>query len=78
MNTARSFGPAAVTGFPYSKHWVVSDNPCDDSLHEADRLDSIGSSRLWDLFLGPPFILCSNSEHQVDGFLVNALIGDFF
>ena len=29
MNTARSFGPAAVTGFPYPKHWVVS---CD--LHQ--------------------------------------------
>lgn len=24
MNTARSFGPAAVTGFKYPKHWVVS------------------------------------------------------
>ena len=24
MNTARSFGPAVVTGFPDSKHWVVS------------------------------------------------------
>lgn len=24
MNTARSFGPAVVTGFPYSSHWIVS------------------------------------------------------
>lgn len=24
MNVARSFGPAVVTGFPYSTHWVVS------------------------------------------------------
>lgn len=22
MNTARAFGPAAVTGFPYTHHWV--------------------------------------------------------
>lgn len=26
MNTARAFGPAAVTGFHYPKHWVVSVN----------------------------------------------------
>ena len=24
MNTARSFGPAAVTGFPFSSQWIVS------------------------------------------------------
>lgn len=24
MNTARSFGPAAITGFAYRQHWVVS------------------------------------------------------
>ena len=24
MNTARSFGPAAVTGFPHSSQWIVS------------------------------------------------------
>lgn len=23
MNTARAFGPAAVTGFPFSSQWVV-------------------------------------------------------
>ena len=23
MNSARSFGPAVVTGFPYHSHWVV-------------------------------------------------------
>jgi aquaporin related protein len=23
MNTARAFGPAAVTGFKYGTHWVV-------------------------------------------------------
>ena len=23
MNTARAFGPAVVTGFPYGTHWVV-------------------------------------------------------
>lgn len=24
MNSARSFGPAAVTGFPDTNHWIVS------------------------------------------------------
>ena len=24
MNTARAFGPAAVSGFPNDNHWIVS------------------------------------------------------
>ena len=30
-NTARAFGPAAVTGFPHGSHWVVRETLC--SLH---------------------------------------------
>ena len=32
MNTARSFGPAAVTGFPFSSQWIVSLNSCHPSF----------------------------------------------
>lgn len=27
MNTARAFGPAVVTGFPFGTHWVVRAYP---------------------------------------------------
>lgn len=29
MNTARAFGPAAVSGFPHDSHWIVSPAPRD-------------------------------------------------
>ncbi len=36
MNTARSFGPAVVTGFPYRSHWVVrSANFCNFDIAAA-------------------------------------------
>jgi len=68
MHTARSFGPAAVTGFPYSKHWVVSgyfrENCC--ALSDEDPLYSIGSGRSWALFSAQDSIHSSNSESQTD------------
>ena len=46
MNTARAFGPAVVTGFPYSNHWIVSFTSC-----PFDPVDNcIASDKYW---LGP-------------------------
>ncbi|KIM85041.1 hypothetical protein PILCRDRAFT_779689 [Piloderma croceum F 1598] len=47
MNTARSFGPAAVTGFPYPKHWVYWVGPCLGSFLGAGFYSIFKHYRYW-------------------------------
>jgi len=47
MNTARSFGPAAVTGFPYSEHWVYWVGPFLGSLLGAGFYSLLIHYRYW-------------------------------
>jgi aquaporin related protein len=49
MNTARSFGPAAVTGFPYSKHWVYWVGPFLGSFLGATFYSLLKHYRYWTL-----------------------------
>jgi aquaporin related protein len=49
MNTARAFGPAAVTGFPYSKHWVYWVGPFLGSLLGAGFYSLLKHYRYWRL-----------------------------
>lgn len=46
MNTARSFGPAVVTGFPYGTQWVVR-TFFSASYGCADFVEVLGWSRPW-------------------------------
>jgi len=49
MNTARSFGPAAVTGFPYPKHWVYWVGPFLGSILGAGFYSLLKHYRYWKL-----------------------------
>ncbi|KDQ59160.1 hypothetical protein JAAARDRAFT_127594 [Jaapia argillacea MUCL 33604] len=49
MNTARSFGPAVVTGFPYSSHWVYWVGPFLGSLLGAFFYAILKHYRYWRL-----------------------------
>jgi hypothetical protein len=46
MNTARAFGPAVVTGFPESRHWVVA-------LDHPDFIDLVLTSPCSLVLVGP-------------------------
>ncbi|KAK2462951.1 hypothetical protein APHAL10511_005003 [Amanita phalloides] len=49
MNSARSFGPAVVTGFPYHSHWVYWVGPALGSLLGAALYTIIKRFRYWTL-----------------------------
>jgi len=49
MNTARSFGPAAVSGFPYGRHWIYWLGPFLGSLLGAGFYSILKHYRYWRL-----------------------------
>ncbi|EMD31295.1 hypothetical protein CERSUDRAFT_119849 [Gelatoporia subvermispora B] len=49
MNTARAFGPAAVTGFPHGTHWVWWVGPCLGSFLGAAFYSTLKHYRYWRL-----------------------------
>ena len=50
LNTARAFGPAVITGFPYGTHWVVC--TVFSKLRVSSHWFSIGLARAWGRSLG--------------------------
>jgi aquaporin related protein len=54
VNTARAFGPAVVTGFPYGTQWVVR-IPSFTPPPTLTSLLSTGLARAWGRFLGQGF-----------------------
>ena len=51
MNTARAFGPAVVTGFPYSNHWIVSFARCPV---DGNRINCVRQVLAWPVPRIPP------------------------
>ncbi|KAF9524739.1 putative aquaporin 1 [Crepidotus variabilis] len=49
MNTARAFGPAAITGFPYTGHWVYWVGPFLGSLLGVAIYAFLKHSRYWNI-----------------------------
>jgi len=49
VNTARAFGPAAVTGFPSGKHWVYWVGPCLGSLLGTSFYAILKHWNYWDI-----------------------------
>ncbi|OCH92470.1 putative aquaporin 1 [Obba rivulosa] len=52
LNTARAFGPAVVSGFPHSTHWVWWVGPCLGSFLGASLYTTLKHYRYWRLSPG--------------------------
>jgi len=69
MNTARAFGPAVVTGFPYDKHWVYWVGPFLGSLLAAGFYTLLKHYNYWRLNPGQDVIVPPLARTETRGVL---------
>ncbi|KZP22613.1 aquaporin-like protein [Athelia psychrophila] len=76
MNTARAFGPAAVTGFPYTHHWVYWVGPFLGSVLGATFYNLLRHYRYWNFAPGEATVdngnasgapLAGGNNHAISG-----------